>query len=137
MTKTWSTYWLTVSQHVNRGARAFSTQDIRNLRLCIVCFVVNFNFFVWSHMHTPNWGLSVLLKKTKTKVTHTCICNSLNCHICHFEFITCTIFTFGFKRDPSFLKLLNKTVNSKCKLLIYEMTGLRIILEFGRNNIDA
>ena len=26
-------------------------------------FVVNFNLFVWSPMYTPNWSLSVLLKK--------------------------------------------------------------------------
>ena len=85
---TWSTCWLmltnidqdlvnilTDSEQTYRPMGAFSTQGTRNLWLNLHClFVVNFSLFVWSHMYTPNWSLSVLEKKNKV----TSICNPLN-----------------------------------------------------------
>ena len=85
---TWSTCWLmltnidqdlvnilTDSEQTYRPMGAFSTQGTRNLWLNLHClFVVNYSLFVWSHMYTPNWSLSVLEKKNKV----TSICNPLN-----------------------------------------------------------
>ena len=49
---------------------AFSSQDPRNLWLCLVCLVNNFDLPLWSHMYTPNWSLHHCIKKTK--VTNIC-----------------------------------------------------------------
>ena len=50
---------------------AFSSQDPRNLWLCLVCLVNNFYLPLWSRMYTPNWSLHHCIKK-KTKVTNIC-----------------------------------------------------------------
>ena len=53
LTKTWSTFWPTVRQHVDQGVvPSVHKIIIRNLLLCIICFVVKFNLFVWSPMYT-------------------------------------------------------------------------------------
>ena len=51
--------------------QAFSSQDPRNLWLCLVCLVNNFDLPLWSRMYTPNWSLRHCMKK-KTKVTNIC-----------------------------------------------------------------
>ena len=44
---------------------AFSSQDPRNLWLCLACIVNNFDLPLWSRMFTPNWSLHHSIKKKR------------------------------------------------------------------------
>ena len=65
----WSTCWLDsrrpICWHIYIYTGAFSSQDPRNLWLCLVCIVSNFDLPLWSRMYTPNWSLHHCIKKKR------------------------------------------------------------------------
>ena len=64
-----STCWLDshwpICWHIFIYKGAFSSQDPRNLWLCLVCLVNNFYLPLWSRMYTPNWSLRHCIEKKK------------------------------------------------------------------------
>ena len=77
----WSTCWLD-RRPICWHKGAFSSEDPRNLWLCLVCLVNNFNLPLWSCMYTPNWSICVILhlKKQKwqiyAKIVHFITCST-------------------------------------------------------------
>ena len=79
---------------------AFSSQDPRNLWLCLVCLVNNFYLPLWSRMYTPNWSLHHCIKKKNESDKYMLI-----------HFITC------FMPDRLEQKYQQFTICSYCYLL--------------------
>ena len=63
----WSTCWLDSHRPICWHKGALSSEDRRNLWLCLVCVVSNFNLPLWSHMYAPNWSIRVKLHLKKRK----------------------------------------------------------------------
>ena len=77
----WSTCWLD-SQPICWHKGALSSEDRRNLWLCLVCVVSNFNLPLWSRMYAPNWSIRVKLHLKKRK-------RQIYAKYCYF--ITCSM----------------------------------------------